>query len=169
MRKIKTTIKLFLSSLVVTAGMYAFSSGLAGATADEAARHSFITIQKGDTLYRLAKKYGLTVEEIKDLNGLTSDLIFAGEQLLIPADLDSELYLVIGGSFKNKQNAEKQVSNFKEDDIDAFMVPYVIDDEVFYRIQVGAFSKKENAEKQLEALKEFGIDDAYILKSEPLS
>lgn len=42
------------------------------------------TISKGDSLYSIAKRYNTTVNEIKRLNGLTSDLLTVGRQLLIP-------------------------------------------------------------------------------------
>ncbi|GAB4165091.1 MAG: hypothetical protein Tsb0033_26740 [Winogradskyella sp.] len=40
-------------------------------------------VEKDDTLYSLAKQYGLTVNELKNLNGLTSNLIKVGQELLI--------------------------------------------------------------------------------------
>lgn len=42
------------------------------------------TIQKGDTLGSIAKRSGLTVNEIKLANGLKSDRIIAGKKLSIP-------------------------------------------------------------------------------------
>ena len=42
------------------------------------------TIVKGDTLYSLSKKYNTTVEIIKDLNGLTSNSLSVGQELLMP-------------------------------------------------------------------------------------
>lgn len=42
------------------------------------------TVQKGDTLYKIGQKYGVTDKEIKALNGLTSNMIYPGQVLLIP-------------------------------------------------------------------------------------
>jgi len=40
-------------------------------------------IQKGDTLWGISKKFGMTVEELKAINGLTSDLIYTGNKLIV--------------------------------------------------------------------------------------
>ncbi len=42
------------------------------------------TVVRGDTLFRIAVKYGTTVTAIQQLNGLTSSLIFTGQVLKIP-------------------------------------------------------------------------------------
>ena len=41
------------------------------------------TVVLGDTLYGISKKYGMTIAEIKALNGLTSDVIQVGKQLIV--------------------------------------------------------------------------------------
>jgi len=41
------------------------------------------TVKSGDTLFLLAQRFGITVSDIKSLNGLTSDLIFVGQVLKI--------------------------------------------------------------------------------------
>jgi LysM repeat protein len=46
--------------------------------------YSTYVVQAGETLSHLASRFGTTVQAIKDLNGLTSNLINIGQQLLIP-------------------------------------------------------------------------------------
>lgn len=41
------------------------------------------TVQKGDSLYSISKKYGITVDKIKELNNLTSNLINIGQVLVL--------------------------------------------------------------------------------------
>ena len=41
-------------------------------------------VKSGDNLYSIAKKYNTTVDEIKKLNGLTSNLLSIGMELKIP-------------------------------------------------------------------------------------
>ncbi len=42
------------------------------------------TVQEGDSLWKIARRYGTTVDAIKSLNGLTGDLLNVGQVLQIP-------------------------------------------------------------------------------------
>jgi LysM repeat protein len=42
------------------------------------------TVQTGDTLWGLATRFGTTVQAIRSRNGLTSDIIYKGQKLIIP-------------------------------------------------------------------------------------
>lgn len=59
------------------------------------------TIKSGETLYSISKKYGTTVIELKRANGLSSDMIYAGQRLNIPG----------------KTSVSRSASGFTEEDI----------------------------------------------------
>lgn len=56
----------------------------ATATAPADGRDVRYTVQPGDTLTRIANRFGVTVAKIRSANGLTSDTIRVGETLRIP-------------------------------------------------------------------------------------
>lgn len=41
-------------------------------------------VRSGDTLWKIARQYGTTLEKLKSANGLKSDLIIVGSKILIP-------------------------------------------------------------------------------------
>ncbi len=53
-------------------------------TEPSSSTHNTYTIQPKDTLYSLSKKFGTTVEKLKELNGLTSNDIKIGQKLQVP-------------------------------------------------------------------------------------
>lgn len=58
------------------------------------------TVQKGDSLYSIARKYSTTIDKIKDLNNLTTNLLSIGQVLLIPTNTNLETtYTVQKGDF----------------------------------------------------------------------
>jgi hypothetical protein len=166
-KKIKRKVQVILSSILLVC---AFTFGLGFAHNSQVqAEGDFIVIQKGDTLYSIAKRYGTTVQTLKDDNNLTSDMIYVGQKLQVPDQPQAEtLYVIMGGSFSKKGNADKRVAFLKQNEIDAVVVTKVINHKTYYRIQAGAFSKRENAEEQLKRLNSAGVKDAYILSSKPL-
>ena len=59
----------------------------------------YYTVQKGDTLYSIAKKFNTTVEKLKDINKLNNNIISLGQKLLVSekAPLDNNYYVVQKG------------------------------------------------------------------------
>ena len=56
------------------------------------------TVKKGDNLYSIAKQFGITVNELKTSNNLTSDTLTLGQKLTIPqSDVSGDLYQVQKG------------------------------------------------------------------------
>ncbi len=50
---------------------------------EEDTRARYYNVKDGDTLYRLSKRFNTTVVRLKELNGLTSNLIIVGQELRI--------------------------------------------------------------------------------------
>ncbi len=42
------------------------------------------TVQPGENLFRISLRYGVTVDAIKSTNGLSSDIVYVGQHLIIP-------------------------------------------------------------------------------------
>jgi LysM repeat protein len=62
------------------------------------------TIKKGDVLVRIAKRFDLTVAQLREFNGLQSDLLQIGQQLRIP-NTDERLALRNAGAKKDDHPA----------------------------------------------------------------
>ena len=59
----------------------------------------YYIVQPGDNLYKIATMYGLTVDELKAANNLTSNLLSIGQNLIIPSKalVSNEVYQVQPG------------------------------------------------------------------------
>lgn len=64
----------------------------------------YYTVKSGDTLYGIANKYGLSVDDLKTMNNLSSNNLFIGQMLLVSGtaedidnSLDYDTYIVKSG------------------------------------------------------------------------
>ena len=83
-------------------------------------------VEKGDTLYNIAKKYNITYRELMNINNLTSTLINIGKQLIVPSINNNTLkYYVekndtmdsICNKFKIDMNTLMQQNNLNTKDL----------------------------------------------------
>lgn len=56
---------------------------------DNSSLNTYYIVRSGDSLYRIANQHGLTVEELKQLNNLESDMLRVGQRLTVPSDRSS--------------------------------------------------------------------------------
>ena len=76
----------------------------------------YYTVKSGDSLWSISKKYGITVDELKNANNLKGNLLSVGQNLIIPSLIEEkEEYIVEKGdtlySIANKFNTT--VDNLK--------------------------------------------------------
>ena len=64
-------------------------------SSDKSSNENIYTVQKGDTLYSIAIKNGTTVDKIKALNNLNTNVLSVGQKLIIPTS--SSIYIVKKG------------------------------------------------------------------------
>lgn len=56
------------------------------------------TVKSGDSLYKIANMYNTTVDELKQLNNLTSNLLSIGQKIIVPSnDTNYTVYIVKSG------------------------------------------------------------------------
>ena len=70
-------------------------------------------VKSGDTLWNIAKKYNVNVNDIKSANNLTSNMLSIGQELVIPETSDYETYVVKSGDslWKIAQNYDVNVND----------------------------------------------------------
>lgn len=82
-------------------------------------------VKAGDSLYSIAQKYNVSVNDIKRLNNLTSDNLSIGQRLKVPIIYDTNYYLVKKGdtlySIAEKHNMSvldlKKMNNLTSNDL----------------------------------------------------
>lgn len=81
-------------------------------------------------------------------------------------DDSGDIYRIIAGSFKSRDNADERVDFLYARGVNSFVDAVTVDGENWYRVQAGAFRNRENAENHLQTVRNAGVPDAYIV-SEP--
>jgi LysM repeat protein len=54
-----------------------------------AAPNTYYTVRSGDSLFRIANQHGLSVDELKQLNNLETDMLRVGQRLTVPSERSS--------------------------------------------------------------------------------
>lgn len=68
-----------------------------GFSSENAPSVKVYTVLKGDSLYKIANLYGISVDELKAANKLNSSVLSIGQQLVIPDSANTKTYVVKRG------------------------------------------------------------------------
>lgn len=105
-RKLRDNLELYVEGVVKAIADYT------GFNYQPPVTSNYYIVQKGDTLYSIATRYNMTVQELKNLNNLTTDILSVGQRLLIRETTPSQVYTVVSGdtlyAIANKYNTTVQ-------------------------------------------------------------
>jgi LysM repeat protein len=104
-------VKKLAAAGLMALGIITFSQG-------HAAAEEFYQIKKGDTLYSIARKYGSTVGQLKHINKLKSDRIYAGSKLEVPGTITvkkGDTLWGIGQKYALSVTELKKINGLKSD------------------------------------------------------
>lgn len=114
----------------------------------EEPKENIYTVQKGDSLYSIAKRYGLTVDELKKINNITSNTLSIGQELIVKAPESTSTYTVqkgdtlysIANKYKITVNKLKEMNNLNINEIyvgQKLNVPTLEKENKIYTVQKG--------------------------------
>ena len=82
-----------LPSTVISVGQKLIIPGMNGETSEN--EENIYVVKPGDTLYRIASLYGISIDDLKKQNNLESNILTVGQRLLIPiTPVDEKDYIV---------------------------------------------------------------------------
>ena len=102
---------------------------------------NYYTVKSGDSLWSISRKFGVSVNELKKVNNLSSNLLSIGQNLIIPgkkADISSNEYVVKKGDtlygIANKYNVSvdnlKSYNNLSTDSLSIGQIIKIPDNKV---------------------------------------
>ncbi|NSP47076.1 LysM peptidoglycan-binding domain-containing protein, partial [Enterococcus faecalis] len=54
-----------------------------GGSNNQSGTNTYYTVKSGDTLNKIAAQYGVSVANLRSWNGISGDLIFVGQKLIV--------------------------------------------------------------------------------------
>jgi len=132
-----------LKSIALTLGL----STMMGMTQTANASSDWYSIKKGDTLYSISKKYGMTVDQLMKLNHLSSTTIHLGQKILISSTQKTSYdAMKVSVSLKTKNHY-----TFDKEEPGKYILQYKENGNYFVRIEVlDAKAKLSDVKKNAE-------------------
>lgn len=90
---------------------------------------SYYIVKSGDTIYSIARRFNTTVDKIKSLNGLSSNLIKINQKLLLPTNtykvVKGDTLYSIAKKYNTTVNKLKEINNLSSDNLQINTILYL--------------------------------------------
>ena len=104
--------------LIVKKGASGNTSGSnnGGSNNNQSGTNTYYTIKSGDTLNKIAAQYGVSVANLRSWNGISGDLIFAGQKIIVKKGTSSNTGGSSNGGSNNNQSGTNTYYTIKSGD-----------------------------------------------------
>ncbi|MBL4967804.1 MULTISPECIES: C40 family peptidase [Bacillus] len=107
---LSTTVLSIGQTLTIPGSNSGTSSSSSGSTAKKSG-NSVYTVKSGDSLWLIANEFKMSVQELKKLNGLSSDMIRAGQKLKVSGKVSSNSSSGTSSSSKSSKSSKSSSSS----------------------------------------------------------
>ncbi|MDV2579184.1 autolysin [Enterococcus faecalis] len=91
-------------------------SGSGGSNNNQSGTNTYYTIKSGDTLNKIAAQYGVSVANLRSWNGISGDLIFAGQKIIVKKGTSGNTGGSSNGGSNNNQSGTNTYYTIKSGD-----------------------------------------------------
>ncbi len=91
-------------------------SGNGGSNNNQSGTNTYYTVKSGDTLNKIAAQYGVSVANLRSWNGISGDLIFAGQKIIVKKGTSGNTGGSSNGGSNNNQSGTNTYYTIKSGD-----------------------------------------------------
>ncbi|WP_048952407.1 LysM peptidoglycan-binding domain-containing protein, partial [Enterococcus faecalis] len=91
-------------------------SGSGGSNNNQSGTNTYYTVKSGDTLNKIAAQYGVSVANLRSWNGISGDLIFVGQKLIVKKGASGNTGGSNNGGSNNNQSGTNTYYTIKSGD-----------------------------------------------------
>ncbi|SFF60723.1 3D (Asp-Asp-Asp) domain-containing protein [Halobacillus alkaliphilus] len=103
------------SNLIYPNQQLTVSKEVSSSSSEKSSNDDTYTVKSGDTLYKISKKYGISVDELMDWNNLDSTLIHPGDKFKVNGQASSEPEVSASSSNNDGSSSNESASESKSE------------------------------------------------------
>ena len=139
--------------------------------------NNYYIVKKGDTLYSIARKFNIGVNELKKINSLSSDILSVGQKILVYSNnYNNNYYVVKAGDtlysiarlFNTDVSSLKKINNLSDDNLSIGQKLLIPNDSYNQNINLKMYTVKKG-DTLYSIAKEFNVSVSDIKKINDLN